>query len=370
MFFSPWTLDISAHIINTSYAIVGAIVFVVCAFELVPALRVGAVPRNLAFFGLGFGLLWVAQFHLSVAILAPLAVAVCGFAAWENPRRALVGLAWCGIGAVLAGLTIIPTLLADGLGAVAGRTGENIVFEPSNVMRLPQIVLQCLSLATFEVARFVGPSTHDRLAFLARFPWAAPAVIVAGVLGTIQVAVLLIELCRAHPERKGWAPVRHTMLAILALLVASFAFSVRAPASHAYYVLLPVVMIYAFYVWADCSGSSGSVRWRSCSSSLERSPTSRSAFETSRTAPCTRAGMSSFAQSRSGTIACLVNGGPSRGPWSGGGSRYRRSWPKARGSGLKATPEWRGRLSAFLEATANSRSVSRGGQAGRATLGA
>ena len=251
VFFSPWTLDISAHIINTSYAILGAIVFSVSAFELVPALRVGAVPRPLAFFGLGFGLLWVAQFHLSAAILVPIALAVWALAVREDPARIPSGLVWCGVGAGLASLTIVPTLLRDGLGAVAGRTGENVVFEPANLLRLPQIVVQFLSLATFEVARFMGPSTHDRLAFLHRFPWAAPAVIVAGVLGAIQAGILLVELFRDHPERKGWRPVRYAIWGVLALLVPSFAFSVRAPASHAYYVLLPIVMIYAFYVWAD-----------------------------------------------------------------------------------------------------------------------
>jgi hypothetical protein len=169
----------------------------------------------------------------------------------DEPRQTSIGLVWCGLGASLAGLTIVPTLLRDGLGAVVGRTGENVVFEPTNLLRLPQIVVQFLSLATFEVARFMGPSTHDRLAFLAEFPWAAPAIVVAGLLGAIQVGILLVELFRAHPERKGWRPVRDATLGVLALLVPSFAFSVRAPASHAYYVLLPVVMIYAFYVWSD-----------------------------------------------------------------------------------------------------------------------
>jgi hypothetical protein len=65
------------------------------------------------------------------------------------------------------------------------------------------------------------------------------------------VAVLLVELFRAHPERDGWKVVRYATVGVLALLVPSFVFSVRAPASHAYYVLLPVVMIYAFYVWAE-----------------------------------------------------------------------------------------------------------------------
>jgi hypothetical protein len=249
--FSPWTLNISAHIINTSYAILGAIVFCVSAFELVPALRVNAIARPIAFAGLGFGILWVAQFHLSVAILVPIALLVLALSARSDPRAAAVGVVWCACGALAAGITIVPTLVRDGLGGVLGRTGENVVFEPANLLRLPQIVLQFLSLATFEVARFLGPGTHERLAFLARYPWAAPAIIVAAVIGLVQVGILLVELFRAHPDRPGWQPVRQATLVVLALLIPSFMFSVRAPASHAYYVLLPVVLIYACHVWAD-----------------------------------------------------------------------------------------------------------------------
>ena len=251
VFFGPWTLCISAHIINTSYAILGAIVFFVSAFELVPALRVGAVSRTLAFAGLGFGLVWVAQFHLSAAILVPIAIIVCVLAVREDPRRLRSALVWLAVGAALPASTLLPTFLSQGLAAVAGRTGENIVFEPANLLRLPQVVVQFLSLATFELPRFMGPSTADRLTFLRLFPWASPAIVVAVVIGSAQVAVLLIELFMAHPNRKGWAPVRFATLGVLALLIPSFVFSVRPPASHAYYVLLPVALIYACHVWAD-----------------------------------------------------------------------------------------------------------------------
>jgi hypothetical protein len=251
VFFSPWTLCISAHVINTSYAILGAIVFFVSAFELVPALRIGAVPRALAAAGLGFGLVWVAQLHLSAAILVPIALVVGVLAVREDPSWLGTALVWGAIGAALPASTLVPTLVTQGVADVAGRTGENIVFEPANLLRLPQVVVQFLSLATFELPRFMGPSTADRLDFLRLFPWAAPAIVVAVLLGSAQVAVLLVELFIVHPHRKGWAPVRLATLGVLALLIPSFVFSVRAPASHAYYVLLPVVMIYACYVWSD-----------------------------------------------------------------------------------------------------------------------
>lgn len=247
--FSPWTLDVSAHVINTSYALIGSIVFVVSACEIAPALRIGAMSRRLAFAGLGFGLIWVAQLHLSAAFLAVIAAGVIALAAIENAPATARGLLWCAAGAALSGLTLLPTLVALGPAAVMSRAGENVVFEPGNLVRLPQVVAQVLSLATFELPRFMGPSTADRLAFLARFPWAVPAIAVAVALGSAQVVVLLVELFRSHPDRPGWSAVRRAMGVVLALLVLSFAFSVRAPASHAYYVLLPLVLVYAFHVW-------------------------------------------------------------------------------------------------------------------------
>jgi hypothetical protein len=251
VFFSPWTLCISAHIINTSYAILGAIVFFVSAFETVPSLRVGVFSRPLAFAGIGFGLIWTAQLHLSAAFLAVIALGVLALAARDNAAQTTRGLLWCGAGAALSGLTLLPTLATFGPSVVVTRTGENIVFEPANLLRLPQVVVQFLSLATFELPRFVGPSTADRLAFLGHFPWAAPAILVVVALGSAQVAVLLAELFLAHSKRKHWHAIRFAMLSVLPLLVLSFAFSVRAPASHAYYVLLPLVLIYAFHVWNE-----------------------------------------------------------------------------------------------------------------------
>ena len=38
-------------------------------------------------------------------------------------------------------------------------------------------------------------------------------------------------------------------IALLALIYLSFAFSVKSPSSHTFYVTLPAAMIYSFYVW-------------------------------------------------------------------------------------------------------------------------
>lgn len=251
IFFSPWTFDISTHVINTSYVLLGAVPFFVGAFELVPALRTGALSRRVAFFLLGFGLLWVYQFHLSAALLAPMALAVLVSVAWYDRRIAIRGVFWFFCGALVSATTVIPTLLEMGPVAVAGRTGANIVFEPRHLLRLPQVVVQFFSFGSFELPRFIGSNTHDRLTFLVRYWWAAPFIVFSTLIGMLQTGVLLVGLFRSPAGRRDWPAVRAATAAVVMLVFASFALSVKAPASHAFYVVMPVVTIYAFYWWTS-----------------------------------------------------------------------------------------------------------------------
>jgi hypothetical protein len=249
LLFAPWTLDISTHIINTSYVMSGAVVFFISAFELLRPLRIDVVRRGPAAFGLGAGLLWVAQLHLSAALLVPIAAAVLLASAVEDPGGAASLLAWFTGGALLVGSTLIPTVLHAGLSGVAARTGANLQAAPANLLRLPQVAAQFFSFGTFELPRFIGANTNERLAFLIRYAWASPAVVFAALCGVIQTGWLLLSLGRRTPPAPGWFAVRTATLVLLGLVYVSFAFSVKPPASHAFYVAMPVVMIYAFACW-------------------------------------------------------------------------------------------------------------------------
>jgi lipoprotein signal peptidase len=105
-----------------------------------------------------------------------------------------------------------------------------------------------LSFGSFEAPRFVGAGTEARLIFLAEHWWSAPFVVFATLAGIAQAVVLLIWLFRRQ-GRAGWPAVRWFTLALLAFVYASFAFSVKSPSSHTFYVTMPAVMIYSFYVW-------------------------------------------------------------------------------------------------------------------------
>jgi hypothetical protein len=79
---------------------------------------------------------------------------------------------------------------------------------------------------------------------------AAPFVIIAGLLGALQTLWLIACLFRRNSIGPQWAAVRRFTWALLVMVILAFSLSVKGPASHAFYVMLPAVMIYSFYCWA------------------------------------------------------------------------------------------------------------------------
>ena len=77
------------------------------------------------------------------------------------------------VGAAIAGATLVPTLLSADPQSAATATNANIEFSPMNLLRLPLVAVRYAAFGSFELPRFIGPDTSSRLAFLARFWWAA-----------------------------------------------------------------------------------------------------------------------------------------------------------------------------------------------------
>ena len=111
------------------------------------------------------------------------------------------------------------------------------------------IVSRTLSFASFEVARFVGGHTRDRLEFLREEWWLAPLALFLFAVGVAQVAALLgFWFTRAHAQA-DWRAVKYLALANVILFYAAFLFSLKPPQSNHLYVTLPVPVLYAFYCW-------------------------------------------------------------------------------------------------------------------------
>jgi len=244
---SPWTLNLSTVIYNPSYMLAGGILFFVGALEVYPFTRRGLVPARLANALMGFALLWSMQLHMSWVVLVPYALAALALQFREGARRGFVALAWFALGAAPMAALLVPTYLK--YGPSAGSTADSVRFNPENVTAFWGILTRTLSFASFEVPRFLGAHTSDRLAVIAEQPWLAPFALFLLVVGVAQVAALLASwFVRGH-RSPDWRAVKYLALFNVVLLYASFLFSIKPPQSNHLYVTLPVPVLYAFYCW-------------------------------------------------------------------------------------------------------------------------
>jgi hypothetical protein len=251
---APWTLNLSTHILNPSYVLTGASLFFVGWLETCPHTRRALVGFRLANFMQGFGLLWVMQLHMSWVVLAIFAAASVYFQLRERGTRAAREVVWMICGAALPCALLVPTFLKYGLANGAGDTGALVVFNAENLKKylnpVEGILGRFLSLASFELPRFVGRNTSERLAFVRAHLWLAPIVAFLTVVGLLQPALLIILWFKRAHAQHDWRAIKLLTLSTLALLYALFAFSFRPPHSHTFYVTLPLAMLYSFYCWS------------------------------------------------------------------------------------------------------------------------
>jgi hypothetical protein len=246
----PWTLNFSTHIVNPSYVLAGSVVFFVGAFEALPSLRREFLPRPAAHFMMGFGLLWVAQLHLSWVLLLPFILYALTARAREGARALLMAALGTAAGAALPGSLLLPTLVGHGLLWGAGGIGQNVRLRFLSPGALLTIAAQFLSFASFEVNRFLGLSAARRLILLAQNPWLFPLTLVVGLVGVVQPLVLVWLGFRGRSSHPEWTSLRNLTAATPLLVYFSYFLAVKEPWAHAFYVVCPVALVYAFYCWS------------------------------------------------------------------------------------------------------------------------
>jgi hypothetical protein len=250
---APWTLNFSTHVVNPSYVLPGAILFFIGALETLPATRKGLIRPSVSNMMMGFALCWVMQLHLSWVVLAPFLLASVYFQLCERGTKALASLGWLGCGAALSGCLLAPTFLkyglSNGTGGTTGMFAPNVANFARVVNPFEGVPARFLSLASFELARFIGHNTAERLAFLRENLWFAPFAVFLGVTGLLQPAAMIVLWFRKTGAREDWPQVKWLALSTVLLLCALFLFSAKLPASHTFYVTFPVAALYGFYCW-------------------------------------------------------------------------------------------------------------------------
>jgi len=242
----PWTLNFSTHVVNVSYLLPAGIVFFVGALEGLPPLRVGAIGVSAAHFMMGFALLCVVQLHMSWVVLAPFLFAALVYRAREGAAALTRAAAWTALGGALPAGLLLPTLWTYGL--LAGGTEQSVRPEWLDPSKLVLIATRFLSFPSFEITRFLGRSTARRLYFISQHPWLAPLAVVLGLAGLAQPALLLWLWFKQNPGDPRWRALKWTVLATVLFLYFSYFFaSNKDPQAHAFYVVAPLAMVFAFH---------------------------------------------------------------------------------------------------------------------------
>ncbi len=257
----PWTLNQSTWVLNPSYLLFGSVIFSIGLMEAIPALSIQFLKPAQALAWMGFGLCWDMQFHFSWILLAPyVPIALLLYsrkAGWGQVPKLLF---YFGLGALVPGSLILPTLIRYGWHCLF--TGEStfILFNLDHALSFFTMLARYLSLACYEIPRFVGNHTSDRWEFLTvKDPWLFPFAMFLLLVGWIQPLVMLwkggiqplLSLPKRIPNggRPGEMPVLWLAWSAFFLYYISFWFTQKEPFAHIAYVYFPIVTVFSFYIW-------------------------------------------------------------------------------------------------------------------------
>jgi hypothetical protein len=243
---ASWTLNFSTHVVNVSYLLPTGILFFVGLLEALPALRAGVVSVPAAHFMMGSALLCVVQLHMSWVVLVLFLLVAFVSRMREGAASFYRAAAWTVLGAALPGSLLLPTLWVYGLRA--GGTDQALRVEWVDPSKLAMIAARFLSFPSFEIARFLGRSTARRVYFISQHAWLAPFAVIVGLAGVVQPVLMALLWFRKDPENPHWRPLKWMVLATIVVLYFSyFLASNKDPQAHAFYVVFPLAMLYAFH---------------------------------------------------------------------------------------------------------------------------
>jgi hypothetical protein len=158
-----------------------------------------------------------------------------------------VNLAAFLVGAGVPGSMLVPTLFQYGL--LAGGVDRAIEANAQSPAVFLTIVARFLSFVSFEINRFLGLTTADRVFFFWRQPWILPFVVVVIVAGVVQPIAMAAAWFMRRTRSPEWLRIRWLVGVTLVWVFASFFLSVRGPLAHAFYVLMPLAFVYACHCW-------------------------------------------------------------------------------------------------------------------------
>ena len=257
---SPWTLFNGTGVFNLSFLLAFSVVFFICFIDSVFIYKDKIIPENLSFFLTGLTLGCAMQLHLSWVLLMPFIAYNFFQQLIHNQHKVLYNTLWVITGFVIPLAMIAPTFIEYGLYGTGG-TEKNIIFNISNFKNIFIILARFLSFAAFEVPYVLGPDTASRVAVVKNHIWMAPFTIFLLPAGIIQVLYYIYSFFtylkkinnskeESASQTDQWKKIIILTLSSFLLIFSSFFFSVKGPASHTFYIMLPIAMFYAFHTYS------------------------------------------------------------------------------------------------------------------------
>lgn len=257
VYLTPWSLAYCTRVINPSYVLLGAVVFFISFYELLPTTRIEFIRKRIAYFGMGFGLLWIFQLHMSWVLLVP-CIAVAFLAdtrsifkiqhhSYKDSFNTIVlNIVSFLLGLLTTGSTLFPTLFRYGLSGKSGNRGIASVVQlnSEHIAQGFAFLTKFFAYCCFDVTRFIGGDSAERLRFLSEYWWATPATILVAVFGIIQLLLCILGLLWKQNPSKGWNTMRMSILFFFVLMYVSSWFSMKSPGGHATVLYIIPTLIY------------------------------------------------------------------------------------------------------------------------------
>lgn len=246
----PWFLHESTNIINPSYLAIGSALFFVGFLESLPEVSLGWISAPLAFALMGFGLFWNMQFHFSWILMLPFLALAAGWRWWRKALKPLPELGGFVAGSVFPLIFLLPTWMKFGFQQSGGGMGMAVWFNKDNFIGFFTVLARYYSLASYELPRHLGPDTHFRLQFFQEAPWLILPGVLLVLTGWAQAGLLALGGFFIPYKKPEGAMIHRLAFGGFLLSWMAFWFNAKGAPAVSYYVLLPLILVYSFYVYA------------------------------------------------------------------------------------------------------------------------
>ena len=247
IYIAPWNTHYSTQVINPSYAFGGTILFFVGFLESLPALTLNLIRLPWANAMMGFGIFWVMQLHMSWVAMVPFLLLSLYFQAKTGGFSKAVLFNFLGALPMLG--LLAPTYLAYGFSNGKDVHGFVSGLNWDNAKDIFGTLARYLSIASFEMPRFVAEHTRQRFDYFFQSPWLLLPGFFLWLAGYFQPAAMFVFWFFKDHSRKDWKEIKFLMAGTFFLIYACFLFTPDMAASFRILLLFPIVMLYSFYCW-------------------------------------------------------------------------------------------------------------------------